>query len=274
MKKEMTSRPAASPAGNLIFTMYTVHNDSRVFMTPVVADGSKAGFVTAPAGKAWVFPDEKALIAHLACHTDTHGSADPACWSNDLIPRQFAKGRAARTWTVRHTVMLGRGRSAFPYALEKTENWDYRFHDAAGRTLDVRDLWPAVVAAVRRGDRTEYRPPASGKGKGPGRSRHRGSRYCRRHPSGKPRAGACLRDNCAGWQPDDDDDAPSFRWKPRGKCLEAARDMIDWDYFMDRADRSAGWKARKSRHQWEHRVRDREKHQQNQARKANRRARF
>ena len=60
-------------------------------------------------------------------------------------------------------------------------------------------------------------------------------------------------------------------WKPRGKLLTAAHLMDDFDWFNDRSRHSSGWKDHPCRYQWEHNVREKEKHMKNNAQKALRR---
>lgn len=69
----------------------------------------------------------------------------------------------------------------------------------------------------------------------------------------------------------DDDGVLLFRWDPRGKLIDDADCVGDPDWFDFRARHSTGWKEHKGRHQWEHNVREKEKHQKNRARRAERR---
>ena len=54
----------------------------------------------------------------------------------------------------------------------------------------------------------------------------------------------------------------------RGKLRDRARDLEDPDITDFRADNTNGWKSRKHRHQWEHRVLAAEKREKNRRRKA------
>ena len=54
----------------------------------------------------------------------------------------------------------------------------------------------------------------------------------------------------------------------RGKLLDRARELGDPDVGDFRADNTCGWKARKHRHQWEHRVLAAEKREKNRRKKA------
>ena len=58
----------------------------------------------------------------------------------------------------------------------------------------------------------------------------------------------------------------------RGKLRDRARELGDPDIGDFRADNTCGWKARKHRHQWEHRVLAAEKREKNRRRKAARKA--
>ena len=244
--------------------MYTVHNDPRIFMTPVLDYNSKVGiFVFATDGKELVFQNKKELIRHLAIHTDTHGYNDPSRWGNDLIPRQFSKGRVTRTWVLEKGWFNPMTRR---WVWE--ENWDYWFHDVNGRTIDVRDFWPDVIAVVRSGDMMEAKTFSQDRGYCQGRKYHRGGRFNTRHAKrGRARVGAYLRDFYER-QLFCEDNGFIFQWTPRGKLLTTARYMVDFEFFDGRAEHSTGWKERKYKHQWEHRVREQEKHQKNRDRKA------
>ena len=52
---------------------------------------------------------------------------------------------------------------------------------------------------------------------------------------------------------------------PRGKLVEDAACVGDFDWLAWRARHSTGWKSHKYRHQWEHKVRVKEKHMKSQA---------
>ena len=69
----------------------------------------------------------------------------------------------------------------------------------------------------------------------------------------------------------DDEGVLIFRLEPRGKVIDDADCVGDPDWLWFRARHSTGWKEHKGRHQWEHTVREKEKHQKNRARKAERR---
>ena len=241
--------------------MYTVNNDSRIFMTPVLDyDAKTAAYVLATDGEELVFQNKNELVRHLAFHTDTHGADDPSRWNNDLIPRQFAKGRAAQTWIVKKNY-------SHWYAWEKTENWDYWFHDAFGRTIDVGGFWTEVIAAVYGGNKEEIQP-SSGNRHGFGFRKWHNSRGGRRH--GKIGFYRFLERESFR----DDEDELILRWEPRGKLLVNKRSVTDWDWFDFRSKHSTDWKEHKCAHQWEHNVRAREKHQKNRNRKAVRRGKF
>ena len=233
--------------------MYTVHYDSRIFMNSVLDYDSKAGtYVFAAGGKKLVFQNEKELIRCLASHTDMHGYADPARWSNNLILRQVSKGRKARTWTIQ----IGRN-------TVRTENWDYWFHDAYGRTIDVRDYWPTVVAAVRLGDLTNEKR-AVGQRYHVHRTKGHTSSCGRR----KGCAGALVRASVEEKYYDEEGHL-IYHQKPRGKLLKTLLIVDDFDFPYDgRSRHSTGWKHHKCRHQWEHKVREQEKHLKNHTRKS------
>ena len=72
----------------------------------------------------------------------------------------------------------------------------------------------------------------------------------------------------------DDEDELICRWKPRGKLLTTKSYVTDWDWFVWRSKHSTGWKEHKYAHQWEHNVREQEKHRKNRARKAERRGKL
>lgn len=221
--------------------MYTVHNDSRIIMSPVLDYDRKAdGYVFAAGVKTLVFQNETELIRCLASHTDTHGYTDPARWSNDLILRQACKGRKART----RKFQSG-------WDTIRTETWDYWFHSADGRTIDVRNYWPAVVAAVRRGDlRDEKLVGVHIQGKKSHSSSSGGRKGC---------LGALVR-AAVEEKFYDSEGCLIYHWKPRSKILETLRMVGDFDFpYEGRSRHSTGWKDHKYRHQWEHNARKREK---------------
>ena len=69
----------------------------------------------------------------------------------------------------------------------------------------------------------------------------------------------------------DEDGWLLFHWEPRGKLIDDADCVFDPDWFDYRARHSTGWKEHKHRYQWEHNVREKEKHQKSRARRALRR---
>ena len=244
---------SASSAGNTIRNMHTVNNDSRIIMNSVLDYDVKAGtYVFAPGGKELVFQNETELIRCLASHTDTHGYADPARWSNNLILRQISKGRKARTWKIQ----IG-------WNTVRTENWDYWFHDAHGRTIDVRDYWPAVIAAVRRGNLAKVK---RAEWQGHHIQRTKGHTSCCGRRKGC--AGALVRASVEEKYYDEEGHL-IYHQKPRGKLLETLFIVDDFDFpYEGRSRHSTGWKHYKGRHQWEHKAREQERHQKNHIRKA------
>ncbi|MDO5133793.1 MAG: prealbumin-like fold domain-containing protein [Eubacteriales bacterium] len=67
----------------------------------------------------------------------------------------------------------------------------------------------------------------------------------------------------------DDEGCLIYHWKPRGKQLETLLILGDFDFLYEgRSRNSTGWKEHKCRHQWEHNLREQEKHQKNHSRKA------
>ena len=264
--------------------MYAVHNDTRIFLTPVSGFDARTGtYLRAAQGQERVFPDERALIRYLARFTETYGKDDPARWYNPLIVRQFSAGREAREWEVKTGRYYG-GKTGWnhwfcdpegrpvdgncdgPRIIISSfkERWDYWFHDAQGRTVDVRRFWPQVVKAVRGGDTAD----ASTVNRKAHCSRQRQTRH-RVHRHGRKGVYAFYR-RLGEETFLDDEDGVIGTWKPRGRLITAAYLMGDWDYFDMRACRSAGWKNQKCAHQWEHNVREKEKHDKNRQRKARR----
>lgn len=63
----------------------------------------------------------------------------------------------------------------------------------------------------------------------------------------------------------DEDGSFLYQWVPRGKLVEDAACVGDIDWLAWRARHSTGWKSHKYRHQWEHKVRVKEKHMKSQA---------
>ena len=61
-----------------------------------------------------------------------------------------------------------------------------------------------------------------------------------------------------------------FSWKLRGHRDEAFDMVADWDIPYFRARHTEGWKNRRCRHQWEHRVIEAEKHARNRMARAKR----
>ncbi len=242
--------------------MFIVREDPRIFMTPVTEyDKAARAWKTAPGGKERVFEGSFALVRFLARHTETFGYADPARWVNSVIDRQASAGRPARVWV---TAMGRYSVKDMQWYGRIEENWDWWFHDAGGRTVDARLFLPDVITAVLRGDTGDVRTAP----------RFRFSFRRRRHSGSRGgqtgRVGFYLRGIIPG---DLFDDEGGFiaKWEPRGRLRTAARDVSDRDWFNERARRSTGWKEHKYARQWEHRVREREKHDRNSARKAIRR---
>ena len=211
-----------------------------------------------------MFPDGAALARYLARRTETGGYADPARWKNRVINGQADMGRPAHIRVVSEGWYSETWKRWYGRIVEK---WDWWFHDAAGRTVDVRAWWPDAVAMVLRGD-TGREKFVFRHCRGPRRRRH-----VHRWGGQKGRVGFYLR----GIVPEDfyDDEGDLIaRWEPRGKLRTTARLVADWDWFDMRARNSSGWKDRKCAHQWEHRVREKEKHDKSRARKAARRGEF
>ena len=142
------------------------------------------------------------------------------------------------------------------------------------KTIDVHGFWPEVTVAVRSGDMMEAKPSALNKGYYQGRKKHSSGHWETRHARGKARAGAFIRDFTERQNFYDDEDSLIFQWTPRGKLLTNARYMTDWEFFDDRSRHSTGWKEHKCKHQWEQKVRNKEKHQKNRDRNALRRKEY
>ena len=104
--------------------------------------------------------------------------------------------------------------------------------------------------------------------------RHSGGRWEGRFPqNGRARVGAYRRDfsdRGAFWKFRDDGENLVYDWASRGKCRFNV-DLLnnrDYEYFDNRGRHSTGWKTHKRRYQWEHLVREQEKHRKNRERKA------
>ncbi len=237
--------------------MYTVPHDPRIFMTPVTGYDAKTDTYFPANAKELVFSDEKALIRHLAFHTETKGSSDPNRWRFPLIERQFAKGRSVRIWTVE-----------INWLCTWTEAWDYWFHDTEGRTVDVNRFKGDVIKVVFNGNAAETMPVVHWKNGVCGKSHRGGWHHGRKGYKGG--VSFYLRSLCEE-SFYDEDGVFICRWTPRSRLLNTAHLFHDWDWVNDGACRSAGWKNHKYSHQWEHNVREKEKHMKNRVRKVLRR---
>ena len=73
------------------------------------------------------------------------------------------------------------------------------------------------------------------------------------------------------WTFFDDEDDFVFYWATRGKFQKIILELIDgWDWSsrFRQGRQGKGWKDHKRRRQWEHRLREQEKHRKNRERKA------
>ena len=245
--------------------MYTVQKNDTVIRTLVQGYDPKTGtYLRVPDGKDVVFRNEEELLRSLALSTDTNNSANPARWRNSYIEDQAYAGKHSSVSVV--TIISGNDRFVHRFVGQQKNRY-YWFHDASGKTIDVRKYWPAAVAAAITKEAAKTKKNGRTSWYWQGRRRHNTSGWHTRHPSGKARVKACLR-SFSRQDFYDDEDNLIFRWTPRGRLLTSARYLADWDNFDFRARRSTGWKEHKYRHQWEHRVREQEKHQKNRARKA------
>ena len=71
-----------------------------------------------------------------------------------------------------------------------------------------------------------------------------------------------------------EEDGIFFVSAARDKVRMRAAEIIDWDVGSWRGRRSAGWKNRKNRRQWEHNLIEREKHEKNRLLKEKKSHRF
>ena len=103
---------------------------------------------------------------------------------------------------------------------------------------------------------------------------HTGKRRYGRHwigktpKNGRARIMAYLHDFSQSQKYLDEEDNLIYHWKPRGKVAVVGSWISDWDWPDYRGRRSTGWKDHKRRRQWEHRLREQEKHRRNRERKA------
>lgn len=249
--------------------MYNVEYDSRIIMTPVLSCDRKTGtFICASHSEERVFRNEQELILYLVFFTETNGYSDSCRWSNFLISGQFFKGKSVRTPIVQkgwHTSWIWRRHS------EEENSPNYWFHDVHGRTIDVRNFLPKIIAAVRNGDPVDTSPYTWKRWFRQRRKSHSGPR-CRCHSSRHNGGiGAYLR-SVEREDFYDEQGILLYQWIPRGKLVYTASVISDFDWkYESLGCHSRGWKAHKNRHQWEHRVREQEMHQRNRARKENHR---
>ena len=254
----------------MIQKVYTLgeYGRDRIFMTAVLGYNFKTQrYVPAPNVWEESFTNRKELINKLADWTDTRGcfrpTGDPNYWTNNVIDRQASKSKAAHTWTQTSAPPLWYG--------NWEGNWDFGFHDAYGKTIDVRKFWPEVIAEVQRrlqsfeqwgGTRGHWRS---------GRHTYKWRGY---HPKkGRAGWGAYIRDFYENRKYYDDEDNLIYHWKPRVKLRVVAWYLIGCWFMSDHTNsrHSVGWKDRKYRRQWEHRLREQEKHRRNRERRAVRR---
>ena len=253
----------------MIQKYYTLgkYGRNRIFMTAVLGYNFKTQrFVPAPNVWETSFANRKELVDYLAEHTVKHGcfrpTGDPDYWTNPMIDRQASKSKATRTWLQT---------SELPYRYWDEGNWDLWFHDAYGKTIDVRKFWSEVIAEVQRRLQSFEQRGAT---KRMWRWRRRGhTRTLRGYHPGKGRAGwgTYFRNFSDSREYVDDEENLLYRWTPRGKIRMNVWSMYErcWDWLPLACSRhSVGWKDYKRRHQWEHRVREQEKHRRNRERKA------
>ncbi len=193
-------------------------------------------------GKERAFPDEDALVSFLALATDTHGYADPARWTCPPMNRCILVREAPRP--------SGRSVPSGDLAVDVAERSAFRFTDAAGRLIDVRNLRSRVIDRIRCGRGGPSLPVPRPYGCPPGRRR--------RAVGQRGQAGHYLR-GLNGEDVFDRDGRLLGRWEPRGRMRVTAACLRDPDWFEYRARRGRGWKAQKYAHQWERRVRAEEK---------------
>lgn len=257
----------ASSAGNTIQNMYNVDYDPRIIMTPVLSCDSKTRtFICATHREERVFGNEQELIRHLVYYTETNGYSDPSRWSNSLISRQLLKGKSARTPIVQEGWYASR---IWRRQSEEENSPIYWFHDVHGRTLDVRNFLPKIIEAVRNGNPADTSPFTWNRWVRQGRKSHNGPRRRRHNSRRNGGIGAYLR-SVEREDFYDEQGILLYQWIPRGKLVYTASVISDFDWkYESLGCHSRGWKAHKNRHQWEHRVREQEKHQRNRARKEN-----
>lgn len=238
--------------------MFSIHADPRIYIVSLIHGKNGGPCVPDPRRPARCLADLNELICYLASNTDTHGYADPARWTNSIIDNQNLTGTDVRVT------------SDWEYTCDETLQrvWvthrDFRcirICDADGRIIDARKYWDAVVRAVRAGVNRWYFP-------GRRHSRWNGfkSHKVQRWRGRKARSGAFVR---LAFEICDDEGLGIVRGNMlRSAMLNTAREMIDWDFNDIRAAGSSGWKSRKHRHQWEHRVVEAERHAANRLRRA------
>lgn len=61
-----------------------------------------------------------------------------------------------------------------------------------------------------------------------------------------------------------------YFWKVKGHVDDAFENLADRDWMYNRARHTKGWKNRRCRHQWEHHMIEREKHERNRMERAKR----
>ena len=235
----------------VIQNMRKSNDNDRIVMTPVWCERyNPEYYVLCPFRKERVFKNKNSLICYLVSQPhllDGWGCRDYICDCECL----------------KKTLSWQGGREN-----DVSRNWAkrYWFHDKSGRTIDVGEFRAEAIAEMQRRKRLRRRKKAPSRGgRGNYWGKMKGSTHG--HKAGGKTYGHDFHDWKTFWTIRDDEDNILYRRQPRGKHIATVRNYFDWLY----AEKWTKSNNDKHRYQWEHRLREQEKHCKNRERKAVRR---
>lgn len=209
-------------------------------------------FYLTPGKPEIVFKNKTHLIHTIARYIDKNNSDDPNNWLSNWINRQNMTGTDIVVYTNEYNEPV------------YTAYRDLWFHTEDNKTIDIRNFWPEIVKTVRAIDSGMIKPYPSPikrfywKRHGIRPTSHTYSNY--RY---NIRIGRLAKFATAVY--DYEDENYKIHLRPRGRDLEMK--TVWWDDFGRR--NSTGWKTKKYKKQWEHNVATKFFHDQNKARKLN-----
>jgi hypothetical protein len=211
-------------------------------------------FIADETKKPITFDTKEQLIHTMARYTDTNESDNPDEWYNKFIKYQNLTGTDTSVIKNEENEILAR-------------YWnDIVFINEDGNIVDIRQYWPEIVKTIYavKSENIKILPSPikkwHWKHHGPHPKWHTFCTY-RNHV----KYGQTIRNFSQTEEYADE----KFEVKIRPKFKNRVLIGYWWDDFMRQG--STGWKQHKHKKQWEHRVIEKEKHNRNKQRKANKR---